>query len=148
MLETSSISQYISSSTSKSHHNNTTGSSGIGSSLGSSSYDPTPDITSFTPHSAGSKNEADRIGIQFRSNKTSSTSDRHTANLASMVSRSVVLNRAATGKAHSLLGIPTSIQEAPNEVVPFKPEETNTMYREIFAANSEGVLFEVGDSPC
>ena len=114
----------------------TVNSSGLGSTTGFS-YDPTPDFTSFAPRGANLKNEAADIGIKFRSQQTATGTSKETYDIASMVSRSMVLSRAHHRQ-----------QQQPNfpdedEIIPFKSEETNSLLSKTFAANPDGTLFEI-----
>eukprot|EP00111_Clytia_hemisphaerica_P012572 TCONS_00036953-protein len=116
-----------------SSRNNTTSSSGYGGSINTTS-DPTPDQTSFAPRS-GLKNEAADIGIRFRANKTATSKDRDTADLAALVSRSMVVRQSMS---HTL-----EMESSYRDQKVKQEEVVNPLLSKCFAANADGTLYEV-----
>ena len=136
-LDTLSGSLLSSLSTSRTPHHNlgiTSNSSGYGTSINTTAggRDPTPDQTSFNPRGLP-KNEAADIGVRFRNNKT--VTDRETADLAALVSRSMVV-RKSMSHAVSDFEVGETQGDANEPVV-------NPLISKCFAANADGSLYEV-----
>lgn len=110
----------------------TTNSSGY-SSIVNNTFDPSPDQMSFAPR--GLKNEASDLGIRFRTNQTASK-DKETADIAAMVSRSLVLRRGMNQDT-------TQFDDRNSTVAPGREPDVNPLLSKCFASNPDGTIYEI-----